>query len=93
MDPQHPQGCHHYPDPLSRLSEQTLLVEKLSAQKEQGERAILTLKTDIQRLVCGQEVRNREVVLCLAMGVCLLGSRVSAHRNRGAVAASRRWMN
>lgn len=52
MDPRHPQGLHHHPDPLSRLSEQTLLVEKLSAQKEQGERAILTLKSDIQRLVC-----------------------------------------
>lgn len=38
---------------LSRLSEQTLLVEKLSKQKEEGERSILTLKTDIQRLVCG----------------------------------------
>lgn len=38
---------------LSRLSEQTLLVEKLSEQKEEGERAILTLKADIQRLVRG----------------------------------------
>lgn len=53
MHPQHPQGLQHQSDPLSRLSEQTLLVEKLSAQKEQGERAILTLKSDIQRLVCG----------------------------------------
>lgn len=53
MDPQHPRGLPHHPDPLSRLSEQTLLVEKLSVQKEQGERAILTLKADIQRLVCG----------------------------------------
>ncbi|XP_052606309.1 ciliary rootlet coiled-coil protein 2 isoform X3 [Peromyscus californicus insignis] len=34
----------------ARLSEQTLLVEKLSEQKEEGERAILTLKADIQRL-------------------------------------------
>ena len=39
MDPWHPRGPHRHPDPLSRLSEQTLLVEKLSVQKEQGERA------------------------------------------------------
>lgn len=53
VDSQRPQGLHRHPDPLSRLSEQTLLVEKLSAQKEQGERAMLTLKSDIQKLVCG----------------------------------------
>lgn len=64
MDPQHPQGLHRHPDPLSRLSEQTLLVEKLSSQKEQRERTILTFKEDIQRLVCGREMRNSEVVLC-----------------------------
>uniref|UniRef100_A0A8C6RTQ1 Ciliary rootlet coiled-coil, rootletin family member 2 n=1 Tax=Nannospalax galili TaxID=1026970 RepID=A0A8C6RTQ1_NANGA len=34
----------------ARLSEQTQLVEKLSAQKEQGERTIAALKADIQKL-------------------------------------------
>lgn len=56
-DPQHPQGPSSSPWSLFRLSEQTLLVEKLSEQKEEGERCILALKADIQRLVCGVGTR------------------------------------
>lgn len=46
------------PDFFSRLSEQTLLVEKLTEQNSKKERTISSLKMDVQKLVRGAEKRQ-----------------------------------
>lgn len=68
-----------------RLSEQTLLVEKLTVQSEQRERKIASLKLDVQRLVCGAAEEHLMVVsVCPAEGF-------SAYRNLGGTAGTN-WL-